>query len=87
MHTTTKQRERGPVGSTREYLGANFNRWWLLPLGILSASALIAASVMVFGPSFIGPPPAADTGPPIADCSGFRANDYSCYQERYQELV
>lgn len=82
MHTT-EQRER--VG-TGEHVGANFNKWWLLPFGILSVSALIAASIMVFGPSLIGRPP-ADTGSPIEDCSGFRANDFPCYQEHYKELV
>jgi len=48
-------------------------------LGILSVSALIAGSIMVFGPSLIGPR--------VADCGGHSANDYSCYQKRYQDLV
>ena len=48
-------------------------------MGILNVSALIALSIVVFGPSFIGPR--------AADCWGDRANDYSCYQERYQDLV
>jgi hypothetical protein len=34
---------------------------------------------MVFGSSFIGSK--------IADCSGDRAEDFSCYQQRYQDLV
>ena len=48
-------------------------------MGILSVSALIAGSIMVFGPSLIGPR--------VADCGGHSANDYSCYQKRYQDLV
>jgi hypothetical protein len=74
----TKRRRRDPVGRS-ERIGTQFNRWWLLPLGILNVSALIAVSIMVFGPSFLGPA--------VADCSGERANDYSCYQKRYQDLV
>ena len=34
-------------------MGAGFNRWWLLPLGILVASALVSLNVVVFGPSFV----------------------------------
>src|SRR3954470_18507472 len=74
----TKQSWRESIAS-RKYVGAEFNRWWLLPFGILNVSALIAASIIIFGPSFIGPS--------LMDCSGARANDYSCYQERYQQLV
>jgi hypothetical protein len=82
---TTKRRRREPLGRS-EHIGTKFNKWCLLPLGILNVSVMIAVSIMVFGPSFIGPMP-ADTGSSITDCWGFRANDYSCYQERYQELV
>lgn len=74
----TKQRRSDPLGSS-EHSSANFNRWWYLPLGILNVSVLIAVSIMVFGPSFVGPT--------IADCSGDRAEDFSCYQQRYQDLV
>jgi len=74
----TKRRTRDLLGQ-REHISANFNKWWYLPLGILNVSALIAVSIMVFGPSFIGPR--------VADCSGDRTNDYSCYQKRYQDLV
>ncbi len=74
----TKRRRRDPAGRS-EHISVSFNKWWLLPSGILSVSALIALSIMVFGPSFIGPR--------VADCSGDRANDYSCYQKRYQDLV
>ncbi|MDP8950773.1 MAG: hypothetical protein M3N18_00755, partial [Actinomycetota bacterium] len=69
----TERRRRDPAGRS-EHISANFNKWWYLPLGILNVSALIAVSIMVFGPSFIGPR--------AADCWGDRANDYSCYQER-----
>jgi hypothetical protein len=82
----TKQSWRESIAS-RKYVGAEFNRWWLLPFGILNVSALIAASIIIFGPSFIGPS-LVDTGSStLMDCSGARANDYSCYQERYQQLV
>jgi hypothetical protein len=74
----TKRRRRDPVGRS-EHISADFNKWWYLPLGILNVSVLIALSIVVFGPSFVGPR--------VADCWGPRANDYSCYQKRYQDLV
>lgn len=49
-------------------------RW--LPIGILSASALVTASIFPFGPSYA-----------VADCSGALSSDFACYQERYQDLV
>lgn len=65
-----------------------FNKWWLLPLGILMGSALLALNIIVLQPSFIdrwfsGLVAQRD----VVDCSGERANDYACYQERYQGLV
>jgi len=65
-----------------------FNKWWLLPLGILMGSALLALNIIVLQPSFIdrwlsGLVAQRD----VVDCSGERANDYVCYQERYQGLV
>ncbi len=30
-----------------------FNKWWLLPLGILMGSALIALNIIVFQPAFV----------------------------------
>ena len=69
---------------------ADFNKWWLLPFSILTTSTLIALSIVVFKPSFINhslamiQPAASKTA---IDCSGPSANDYSCYQERYQSLV
>jgi hypothetical protein len=72
---------------------ADFNKWWLMPFGILVVSALVSAGIVVFEP--IGGAAAevaqvgskAATGGAPRDCSGASANDYSCYQERYQGLV
>lgn len=68
-----------------------FNRWWLLPFGILTTSALLTLSVVVFQPSFINRS-YAEVAQQVAseaavDCSGAVANDYACYQRRYQDLV
>ncbi len=54
-----------------------------LPLGILIASACVALTIMVFGPS------SSDevTRQAATDCSGALESDYACYQERYQALV
>lgn len=64
---------------------ADFNKWWLLPSGILITSALFALGIVVFQPTFVdrsfGP------APQVAQCSGASAEDYGCYQERYQNLV
>jgi hypothetical protein len=69
----------------REHISANFNKWWLLPFGILTVSALSALNILIFGPSFIQQTP---TSKPVAiDCSGPKANDFSCYQKRYEDLV
>jgi hypothetical protein len=63
----------------------------LLPFGILTASALTALNILVFGSTFIDPSNATafeQTGNNTAiDCSAHKANDFSCYQERYQDLV
>ena len=76
---------------------AGFNKWWLLPFGVLAALALVALGIVVVGPSFTdrsstevaqqsaGEP--TTTGETPADCSGDLASDYACYQERYQSLV
>jgi hypothetical protein len=56
----------------------------LLPFGIFTVSALIALNILVtFGSLFT-----QQTGSnmPI-DCSGPKANDFSCYQRRYEDLV
>jgi hypothetical protein len=72
-------------------MSASFNRWWLLPFGILATSALVALSIVVFEPSFINRSFAevARQTPsgPVVDCSGASATDYACYQRRYQSLV
>ena len=78
-------------------MGGGFNRWWLLPVGILVCSALVSLNIVVFGPSFLtrssaGPAPLpaeevsgeADAG---GGCSGALATDYACHQERYRDLV
>jgi hypothetical protein len=66
------------------HISANFNKWWLLPFGILTASALTALNILVFGPSFIQQ---TASNPSPIDCSGPKANDFSCYQKRYEDLV
>ncbi len=48
----------------------------MLPIGILAASALVAVSIFIFGPSSA-----------VAGCSGALLSDFACYQERYQDLV
>ncbi len=72
---------------------ARFDKWWLLPLSILAASALVALNVVVFEPSSIDR--SSDevvaqraTSEAVArDCSGDLASDYACHQERYQDLI
>src|SRR5829696_5553278 len=77
---------------------AGFDKRWLLPLGILAASALAALGIIVFEPSFVGwssndevaqraASEPAETNEPAADCSGALATDFACYQKRYQNLV
>ncbi len=71
---------------------ASFNKWWLLPFGVLATLALVALGIVV-GPSFTdrsstevaqqsagGSTTAGETP---ADCSGDLASDYACFQERY----
>lgn len=68
-----------------------FNRWWLLPFGILAASALFALTILVVQPTFVDRSFAAiaQRAPSGAalDCSGAKAADYACYQQRYEDLV
>jgi hypothetical protein len=78
----TKRPRRDPV-ARRELISANFNKWWLLPFGILTVSALTALNILVFGPSFIQ----QTASNSAIDCSGPSANEFSCYQERYEDLV
>src|SRR5919199_4870577 len=93
MDTKSGARRRDPLCGREHIRAANFNRWWLLPFTILTASALTAVSIIVFRPSFIDHVYAleefqqtASTNTSI-DCSGPSASDYSCYQKRYQDLV
>ena len=81
----TKRRRRAPVVS-RERIRANFNKWWLLPFCILTASALSALSILVFQPF------QQTESNPAMDCSapwafGSFGNDFSCYQKHYQNVV
>jgi hypothetical protein len=72
-----------------------FSKWWLLPLGVLSASALVVLGFVVVGPSFSGGSSAGvahhaaagTSDAEVADCSGTLAIDYACYEERYHDLV
>jgi hypothetical protein len=73
---------------------ASFDKLWLLPFGVLTASALVAVGIVVFGPSFVGSSSAeviqrapSEPTEAAAVCSGALANDYSCYQKRYQDMV
>lgn len=83
--------------------GDSYGRWWLLPIGIVTASMFIALGIVVFQPSFIEEVFAErlsaqtagstfggakqPTGEAAEDCSGARASDYQCVQRRYQDLV
>ena len=80
------------------HIGGHFNKWWLLPFGILATSALIASSIIVFGPTLAGHSsddevaqhgahePTKTSGP-IPECAGASATDHACYQQRYESLV
>jgi hypothetical protein len=70
-----------------------FDKLWLLPFGVLSASALVALGLVVFGPSFVGGSSGEGVAQPaaseaaVADCSGASKLDFACHQERYRNLV
>ncbi len=69
-----------------------FNKWWLLPFGILAASALVALSIVVFQPAsidrlYLEAGLRAPDEVATVDCSGDLASDYACHQQRYQDLV
>ena len=76
---------------------ASSNKWWLLPFGVLVASSLVAAGIIVFGTSFGSRLPVevaqqtvsepTETSKAAADCSGALSTDYACYQQRYRNLV
>jgi uncharacterized protein YuzB (UPF0349 family) len=76
----------------------SFDKSWLVPLGILAASALVALGIVVFGPSSasrssdeVVAQQAASEPSEISEkatnCSGALSTDYTCYQERYQNVV
>ena len=56
----------------------SFEKWWVLPLGILATSVLVTVGI------FFQPPEASEAA---ADCSGALSSDYACYQQRCQNLV
>ncbi len=69
----------------------------MLPFGILTTSALIASSIVIFGSTFAdrssddevaqhGAHETTETSGPIPECSGASA-DHACYQQRYESLV
>ncbi len=74
---------------------AGFGKWWLLPWGVLTASALVALGIVVSGPSFLGSssdeeaaqPAASEQEAAVTDCSGASKLDFACHQERYRALV
>ncbi len=70
---------------------ASFDKRWLLPLGILTASALVALGVIVFNSPFVGHSPVEVAQQPASrantDCSGALATDYACHQQRYRNLT
>src|SRR3954466_61119 len=74
---------------------AGFDKWWLLPLGVLTASVLVVLGLLVFGSSFVGGSSArvahhALTGTSeaaVADCSGASKLDYALYEKGYHDLV
>ena len=79
-------------------MGGQFNKWWLLPFGILTTSALIASSIIIFGPTLAdssfdevvarhGAHEPTETNQPLAECSGALGADHACYQQRYESLV
>ncbi|MDQ3736380.1 MAG: hypothetical protein M3318_02915 [Actinomycetota bacterium] len=79
-------------------MGGQFNKWWLLPFGILTTSALIASSIIIFGPTLAdssfdevvarhGTREPTETNQPLAECSGALGTDHACYQQRYESLV
>ncbi len=67
------------------------NKWWLLPFGILGASALVVLGVLVLGPSFANlssteENQGATSEPASEDCSDASASDSACLpQQEYQE--
>lgn len=59
-----------------------YKRWWLLPVGILIMSAIVAVNILVFGLSF-----SVLTETDANRSAGVREADYAFYQQHYQNLV
>lgn len=77
-------------------MGAGYNKWWLLPVGIFVSSAMLSLNILVFGPSFLAkspsePVPLASAARTVTTdgggCSGALAGDYACHEKRYEVLV
>ena len=66
-------------------------KWWLLPFGIIGASALVVLGVLVLGPSLANPSSTEENQEAASqlaseDCSDASASDSACpQQEEYQE--
>jgi hypothetical protein len=74
-------------------VSTGFDKWWLLPLGVLIFSAMVALELVgpsSSGGSSVGAAHHALTGTneaAAADCSGASKLDYACYEKRYHNLV
>lgn len=75
-------------------MGAGFDKWRVLPFGVLISCAVISLNIVVFGPTFVDAPSgSAETETARAaakvtgDCSGALETDYACHQDRYRDLV
>ena len=76
----------------------SFDRWRVLPFGVLISCAIVSLNIVVFGPSFVDHPysgsgqagdarSAEASAEGVAGCSGALAEDYACYRELYRNLV
>lgn len=79
-------------------MGGHFNKWWLLPFGILTTSVLIATGIIVYPPTLAerssendvahhGAHGTTETSGSTPECSDTSAPDHTCYQQRYESLV
>ena len=79
-------------------MGGHFNKWWLLPFGILTTSVLIAVGIIVYPPTLAerssendvahhGAHGPTETSGSTPECSDTSATDHTCYQQRYESLV
>lgn len=80
------------------HIGGHFEKWWLLPFGILTTSVLIATGIIVYPPTLLerssenevahhGEHGTTGTSNPTPECSDTSATDHACYQQRYESLV